>query len=149
MEKSHIAIRVSASIWILNSWKYTPSSILRRKTKLQSSEIQKKRASSSIGRDNSIEQMRPGQDPGFDTARGRYLPRTLRTAPRDPIPQKQRFDPQWAIQCQDQAAPLWNLKTPSGLNFSLVSASFQGAVRQGTGRVLESLQWALREPPLL
>lgn len=85
--------------------------------------------------------MRPGQDPGFDTARGRYLPRTLRTAPRDPIPQKQHFDPQWAIQCQDQAAPLWNLKTPSGLNFSLVSASFQGSIRQS--RILESLQWAL------
>lgn len=85
--------------------------------------------------------MRPVNDPGFDKNRGRYLPRTMRTAARDPIPQKQNLDPQWAVQCQDQAAPLWGLKTPSGLNFSLVSASFQGAIRQG--RILESLQWAL------
>lgn len=70
-----------------------------------------------------------------------YAAVTMRTAPRDYVPDKKQLDPNWQIQCQQQAAPIWNLVTPSGLNFSLVSSSLQGAIRQG--RVLESIQWAL------
>lgn len=84
--------------------------------------------------------MRSVVDVGFDPARGRYLPRTMRTAVRDPIPQKSDF-PDWALQGPNQTAPLWGLFTPSKLNFYTVSASFQGAIRQG--RVLEALQWTL------
>lgn len=85
--------------------------------------------------------MKAIDDPGFDPKTGRYLPRTFRTATRDPIPQRQTFEPEWADKSQNQSAPLWSLYTPSKLSFSLVSASFQGAVRQG--RVLEAMQWAL------
>jgi len=81
------------------------------------------------------------QDPSFDLEHRHYFPLTLRTADRDQVPDKKTLDPEWIVKCQDQPAPIWNLKTPSMLNFGLVSASFQGAVRQG--RVLEALQWAL------
>jgi len=72
---------------------------------------------------------------------GCYLPVTLTTARRDPIPDKAQLGDQWAHDCQQQAAPLWNLITPSGINFSVASSAFQGAVRQG--KVVEACQWAL------
>lgn len=81
------------------------------------------------------------RDPGFDASTGHYYPVTLKTAGRDPIPDRSQFDENWKVACQSQAAPIWNLLTPSRLNFGLVSASMQGAVRQGL--ILESLQWSL------
>jgi hypothetical protein len=70
-----------------------------------------------------------------------YLPWTLRTTPRDPIPDKKSLDPNWAVQCQNQEAPIWNLRTPSGLPYSLVSSSMQASIRQG--KICEAIQWSL------
>lgn len=78
-----------------------------------------------------------GKDPNFDRQAGHYLPRTMRTAGRDPIPLRQSFSNQWHIDCQDQAAPIWGLVSPSQIPYGLVSALMQGAIRQG--RILESL----------
>lgn len=83
--------------------------------------------------------MQEEADRGFDGQH--YLPWTLRTTPRDPVPDKNQLGPEWAVKCQDQDAPIWNLKTPSGLPFGLVSSCMQGAIRQG--RILESIQWSL------
>lgn len=83
--------------------------------------------------------MQEEADRGFDGQH--YLPWTLRTTPRDSIPDKNQLDPEWAVKCQDQDAPIWNLKTPSGLPFGLVSSCMQGAIRQGC--ILESIQWSL------
>lgn len=83
--------------------------------------------------------MRANDDAAFSGSH--YRPLTLRTAPRDPIPDRAQLDPNWTVACQNQAAPIWNLVTPSGLPYGLVSASFQGAVRQGA--VIEAIQWGL------
>lgn len=72
---------------------------------------------------------------------GHYLPRTLRTAQRDPVPNRASFPSDWKEKIESQAAPIWGLVTPSGLNFSLVSAAYQGAVRSAA--VCEAMQWAL------
>jgi len=82
--------------------------------------------------------MEGNNDIGFSG--GHYRPWTLRTAPRDPIPDRNQLGPGWQLECQNQAAPIWNLITPSGLSYGLVSASFQGAVRQCS---MEAVQWAL------
>lgn len=83
--------------------------------------------------------MQQPEDAAFDGQH--YLPWTLRTTPRDPIPDKNQLDPNWAVHCQDQKEPLWSLKTPSGLPFSLVSSCMQGSLRQS--KILESIQWTL------
>lgn len=81
--------------------------------------------------------MRVGGDSSLTSQH--YAAVTLRTASRDPIPAP--ATPEWQQQCQSQAAPIWNLIGPSGIDFSTLSSSFQGAVRQG--RVIEACQWAL------
>lgn len=63
-----------------------------------------------------------------------YKAWTIRNAPRDPIPNSK-------ANYQKQEAAIWNLITPYGFSYSLVSASLQGAIRQG--KVLEAMQWCL------
>lgn len=72
---------------------------------------------------------------------GHYLPRTMRTAPRDPIPDRRTFPVGWQQKIETQAAPLWGLITPSSYDFSLISAAYQGSVRQA--RVFEACMLAL------
>lgn len=78
-------------------------------------------------------------DPEFSN--GHYNFKTLRTTFRDLIPDKSKFDPNWKIECQNQAAPIWNLKSPSLINYGLVSSCFQGSIRQCN--IIESIQWAM------
>lgn len=77
-------------------------------------------------------------DHGFDSETGHYLPRTMRTASRDPIPNRQQINRDykertgrdWQIDCQDQQGQMWSLFTPSRLPYSVVSSSFQASVRE-------------------
>jgi hypothetical protein len=81
--------------------------------------------------------MQQDQDVAFDGHH--YLPWSLRTTPRDPIPDKSQLAADWVLHCQDQKEPLWSLKTPSGLPYGLVSSCMQGSLRQS--KILESIQW--------
>lgn len=77
-------------------------------------------------------------DPTFDYQKGHYVSLTLRSANRSPIPQKETFDPSWAVSCESQSAPVWSLMSPSKIPFSLVSSSLQGSIRGSM--ILEAIQ---------
>lgn len=81
------------------------------------------------------------RDPTFDVATGHYKFLNMRTAGRDPVLDRRLLPASWAAECQDQAAPMWNLKTPSMVNYGIASSSLQGCIRQA--RVDEAIQWCM------
>jgi len=80
----------------------------------------------------------PTQIPDPLFAGNHYIPITMRNAPRGDLPIR---PVNWTVDCQSQAAPIWNLRSPNYFPFSVVSSSIQGVIRQG--RVLEAVQWCM------
>jgi hypothetical protein len=70
-----------------------------------------------------------------------YGPQSIVNGLRIAVPSKVTHPPSWKLDCMNQSAPIWSLRTPSNIAFSLASSCFQGSARQG--RVAETIQWGL------
>jgi len=83
-------------------------------------------------------QINSGRRENNELVNGHYLPLTIRSASTYPLPEK---PDSWNVECQNQAQPIWGLKTFSYVEYPIASASLQGSIRQN--RILDAIFWTM------